>query len=270
MEKQLRFINVLGYKVKKIHDTRWVILNEKDKKIGYIQYKKICNKDIKKNIPAKFGYVTKIESDNVKYDDTTPEVQNFETYNGYLYCFNSFKNGNSDYIEMNLSSNPSLTIWSELYGYMNFFINSHELFFNFKSSTKKHNIEETINYKLSNYYDDKPNEEYTYVMSTCKKGKDIDNRKGRKTYELSAKAEADEALSLNEKYWSNGKLIKQYSTECNSTISEMITVHQMAIESFNLFRRFIKEILPFKEDIIDVMLKDFSFKSDNLKLFLTK
>ena len=57
LEKEIRLVELLGYNiVGPDGSNRWLIVDEEQNKVGYIQYKKLYNGNPKKGYTTVFGY----------------------------------------------------------------------------------------------------------------------------------------------------------------------------------------------------------------------
>ena len=89
--KEKRLIELLGYSlVGPNGSNRWFIMDENKNQVGYIQYKKTRNGNVKKGHPKIFGYETEINSPTI-YCKFTRELKGKELYsfcsNDYHYSF---------------------------------------------------------------------------------------------------------------------------------------------------------------------------------------
>lgn len=265
MEKELALIDMLGYKIKQIYETRWNVLDENDKIVGFIQKKKIHSKDIKKNLPAVFGYITKIDSDKIIYNDKTI----IGDENNFNYSFDIKVNGDNDYVEMNIKY-PSITLWSKEYGFISFHLTYNNLFFNYKSKTDKFNIEECVSYKWDKErYGKDDNKEFIYDISFCDKKFDIDATKSRRSLKISAKHNPDNknSLDVEERTLKANKLINHTKSESDLTMYEFIEEHKMGIDSFDHLRYIFTKALPFKQEFFSTVFENYGFSQEELLLF---
>lgn len=77
-----------------------------------------------------------------------------------------------------------------------------------------------------------------------------------------------EIMQLSETTLKNGKLIKSRENIVDGTVEEMAVKHKMGIYSFNHFRFLINKILPFKKDVISLMLNEEIIKEQGLEIFI--
>ena len=274
LEMEKRLIDLLGYSlVGPDGSNRWLIMDENQNKVGYIQYKKLHNGNAKKGYVKEFGYNTFIDSPSVhceitrRINDKYGKILNPD----YNYSFDiKRENQDNDHIEMNIKDFPSLAIWSNKYGNIVFKVDFQGLFLNFKSNTENFNIEEVLIYKdvENEYHSDK---EYVYQLGYCKKDLELsdDNYEGRTTTrEISGIQYYDEdKLRIFERTWVNGKMVTDRDSIVEGSVEEMAVKHQMGIDCFNHFRFFINQIVPFNEDVVSVIVSDDTIKKNNLSMF---
>lgn len=275
LEKEIRLVELLGYNiVGPDGSNRWLIVDEEQNKVGFIQYKKLYNGNPKKGYTTVFGYQTFIDSPNISCDFS----RQLNDKNGNIldstdgnYSFDIKRNSQeSDHVEMNIKDYPSLTVWSKEYGYINFHVNYQGLYLNFKSKTDNFNIEEVLVYNNNdNEYAD--NKEYVYQVRYCKKGSELsdDNPKGRTTREISGTQHYydENQLRISEKTWVDGKLRTKRDSVVEGTVEEMAVKHQMGIDCFKHFRFLINNIIPFNEDVISVIVSNDEVRQSNLSIF---
>lgn len=278
IEYEKKLIDLLGYKLYgPILSNRWLILDINYDKMGYIHYEKINNVNQKNECNVQYGYNMVINSSDISYDSTRIINSDDDTsldrdYLNYKFDIKR-ENGNIDHVEMRFGRYPSLTIWSKEYGYVSFFIDYEKMFLNFKSKTDNFNIEEVLIFKNSMETSEQSSKEYTYQISYCKKNMQLrdDNSKGRTTRVISGIQDNydENKLKVSEMTFVGGKLRTDRENEVEGTIEEMAIKHQMGIDSFQHFRFLINEILPFKEDIISLMLNKEIINNYCLSMFLS-
>lgn len=283
IEHEKKIIELLGYNlIGPDKSNRWLVLDENNCQVGFIQYKKLFNKNDKKGYPATFGYCTKIDSSKVSYKSTR-KINNlknrFTRDNQFSYAFDiKRENGDLDHVEISMDEFPHLNVWSNKYGFIDFKIDSDGLFLNFKSKTENFNVEELVIFRPNegNRHSATHKNEYVYQIRYCDKELELsdDNFKGTTIREISGTnnpyyQEANQ-LSIKERTWINGKLRTDRENEVIGTIHEMVKKHQMGIDAFNHFRFLINQILPLEQDIISIMLSDEVVKEHGLSLFVPK
>lgn len=261
-----RFIKFLGYKVIGPNNSnRWIILDKNEKQVGFIQYKKIHNRNPKKNLPAVFGYETRIDSDLLSYSNLRREDEDLNENLNYEF------DNKDNHIEISFGKYPSITIWSDAYGYMCFNINADMFHFNFKSKTENYNLEETVivkNRKVD--ICDLFAQRYSYTLSYCDKDKSLDG-KDTNTLEIifdyHPYYQEQNKMKVEEKRWEKDVFIGQKTTVVEGTIKEAISKHKMGIEAFNHFRYILSQALPFTDDLITDILQDCDLEEE-FKLFI--
>lgn len=282
MEHEKIFLDLLDLKMEgPDKSNRFKIIDSNEKEVGFIQKKKLHSKNIKKNIPAIFGYHTEIESDSISYvatrriNNRSDKELNLNDTN----CFYEFKikreDGDYDLVQLNLGVNSSLTIYSVEYGYMTFFIEPEKLYFNYKSQTDNFNIEETVVVEvdyLSGMEQIHKGKEYAYCISFCDKEKSLEEKQGRTTRELLVKNNPypffySNRIQVKERSWKNGRLTASRDSYVNGTVSELIFKHQMGIDAFSHFRYLVNQVLPFKQDILQFMIERNKITEEPFSLF---
>lgn len=275
LEKEKRLVELLGYNiVGPDGSNRWLIVDEEQNKVGYIQYKKLYNGNPKKGYTKVFGYHTFIDSPNISCDFS----RQLNDKNGNIldstdgnYSFDIKRDSQeSDHVEMNTRYYPSLTVWSKKYGYINFRVDFQGLFLNFKSKTDNYNIEEILVYKnVDNEYHNI--KEYAYQIRYCNKSHEIsdDNPKGIITREISGLQcyYDNNLLKIDEITWVGGKIRTKRRNIVEGTVEEMAIKHQMGIDCLSHFRFLINQIIPFNEDVISVIVSADKVKQCNLSIF---
>lgn len=273
LEKEKRLIELLGYSlVGPDASNRWLIVDENQNQVGYIQYKKLHNGNSKKEYSKIFGYHTFINSSNI----VCKFLRQLNDKDGKIIdstdCSYSFDikrdNQETDHVEMNIRDFPSLTVWSEKYGFIDFKVDYQGLYLNLKSKTDKFNIEEVLIYRnIDDEYHD--NKKYVYQIRYCKKDLELSdyNLKGRTTREISGTQYNENQLRIAEKTWVGGNLRTNRESVVEGTIEEMATKHQIGIDCFSHFRFLINQIIPFNEDVISVIVNDDKVKQNNLSIF---
>ncbi len=275
LEKEKRLIELLGYNiVGPDGSNRWLIIDENQNHVGYIQYKKMYNGNSKKGYAKVFGYLTFIDSPSIKckfsrqLNDKNGNILDSTDGN---YSFDIKRdNQETDHVEIDIRDYPSLTIWSKEYGFIDFHIDYQGLYLNLKSKTDNFNIEEVLIYKNidDEYHNDK---EYVYQIKYCNKDRELydDNPKGITTKEICGTQHYYDSnqLRISEKTWVGGKLRTNRDSIVEGTVEEMAIKHQLGIDCFSHFRFLINQIIPFNEDVISVIISEDKVKQSNLSIF---
>lgn len=277
LEKEKRLIELLEYHlIGPDSSNRWLIVDENQNQVGYIQYKKLHNGNSKKGYDKVFGYQTFIDSSNIVCEFSRPLNDKYgnvlDSIDGN-YSFDIKRdNQETDHVEINIGDYPSLlTMWSKKYGFICFKVDFQGLYLNFKSKTDSFNVEEVLIYNNSDnkYYD---NKEYVYQIRYCNKDHELfdDNFIGTTIREISGTQNYYDKnkIRISEKTWIDGILKTERFSDVDGTVEEMATKHQMGIDCFNHFRFLINQIIPFNEDIISVIVSDDKVKQANLSMFL--
>ncbi len=274
IDYEKRFIELLGYSLVGPNGSNcWIILDENKKQVGYIQYKKMYNGNLKKGDSEIFGYYTFIDSSIIRYEyprKLNDKEGNIIDSNDTDYFFGIKRDyPEYDYVTMNIGEFPSLTVDSKKYGNIDFKVDRHGLYLKFNSLTEKFNIEEKLVYQNigDEYHHYK---EYDYQIRNCKKGIELDNIKGsisRKIRGTNWGNEEDQVM-VQEITWVYGNIRKFKVYVVQGTVEEMATKNKMGIDFFNHFRFLINKIIPFKEEIISLMINENMAEQYNLLMFL--
>lgn len=280
IKHEKKLVELLGYNlIGPDNSNRWLVVDENNNQVGFIQYKKLFNKNDKKGYPATFGYCIKIDSSKISYKSTR-KINNlknrFTRDNQFSYAFDiKRENDDLDHVEISMDEFPYLNVWSKKYGSIDLKLDSNGLFLKFKSKTENFNVEELVIFRPNkgNRHRATHKNEYVYQIRYCDKELELsdDNLKGTTIREISGTnnpyyQEANQ-LSIKERTWINGKLRTNRENEVIGTIHEMAEKHQMGIDAFNHFRFLINQILPFKQDVISIMLGDEFVEERKLSLF---
>lgn len=248
LDCESKFLNLFGYQVNGPDGSnRYQILDTENEEVGYIQYKKIQNKNIKKGASATYGYVMEINSDKIKCKRSRKENIYNDNYTFYL-----IKNGAEEPVELYLGENPSIIIWSKEQGYINFRIGKNQLYCDFKSKTKKHNFEDVLVLECGQYQ-----KKYNYCLSFCDKDKDVVKDKETTTFDLSfeEKEKTDFPLTIKETYWKNNQITYENEFETNETLSTAIQKFETGKRSIFYFFNMMNEYLPFQKDLRTIFLE---------------
>lgn len=259
MEEKL--INLFGFNlIGPNNSNRWEVY-EQEENIGYIQYKKLHNKNIKKNLPAIYGYVLHIDNGKIKVnnirkstDKTNPtyviEIKNNDEY--------------SDTVELTFNDTSSITLWSKNYGFMNFSIDNNNFYLNFRSQTENFNLEETIilvNGRLDN-------ENYSYTLIYCPKSKKITDDDPMVEFSVRQMPYTNEYDVTVAKCENNKYSILSEDIIKDLSIANLIEKQELGISAFKHFRYLINKIIPCQKEIISTLLEDKIFNNEAYSLFI--
>ncbi len=279
IESEIKLVAMLGYNlIGPNNSNRWLIVDENNNQVGFIQYKKLFNENVKKGYSKTYGYHTEIDSKDISYK-ATRKIENESRKIGFDSKFRyeldiRRGNGNIDHIDINVGDYPNLTLWSKEYGFMNFKVDYEGLYLNYKSKTENFNIEETLVYKTDGEKVSKRPKEYSYQLRYCDKCIELndENLKGIKICEITGTSTPYQQnyneMKLVENTWINGKLIINKENIVVGNVEEMAVKHGMGIDAFKHFRFLINQILPFKQEVISVMLENSLCKREELSLFI--
>ena len=152
IESEMKLVSMLGYNlIGPDNSNRWLIMDENNNTIGFIQYKKIFNKNTTKGYSKTYGYHMELDSRGMNYKAT----RKIENESGKIGLDSRFsyglditrENGDIDHLDIHVGDYPELTLWSKEYGFMKFKIDCEGLYLNFKSKTENFNTEEILVYK---------------------------------------------------------------------------------------------------------------------------
>lgn len=273
LDYEKKLLNLLGYTLSNPNKSnRWIILDNDNNQVGFIQYKKIYKGNKKKGYPATYAYITEIDSKDILFSNTRKVYDNDinkidDIYYSYIFDIKR-ENGDIDHVDLEISDeiNLNMCIWSKAYGFSIFKIDYTGLHIFFGSKTDNFNIEEVISYrKTSDYL-----ASYSYQISYCKKGLKISDNIHTTTREISGYSNGFEKLKIFEKTWVNNKLKTNKEHDVLGTVDEMIILQEMGIDAFNHYRYLLNKILPFKRDIIDELVTPELIDEYHLELFIPK
>ena len=241
-----RLIKLLGYKIKKdTNENTWLILDKDDLVIGNIKYKKLINKDKKKDKPAIFGYKTTINNSTIKYEYARKESDDNQEF---VYDFQVTNNSGKTYIvTISISENYTKIHIRTAFGTINFETTQDYLKIDSIFLTEK---------IKKDYYLKYTNKEYQFFKSIN---------------DLNIQTTESEKIDNNhikviEKEYKDNKLINELKYEKNESIEDFIKKDEMGIAYINQIITSIYKMLPFKKEFITEMLsieKNFPFLHNN-------
>ncbi len=277
IEKEKRLVEMLGYTlIGPNNSNRWIIVDENNNQVGFIQYKKLFNQNKKKGTPATFGYHVEIDSPTVLYKSKR-EINGIRELTNPASVYEldiKREDGTIDHIDMDLGEYPSLTLWSEKYGFMNFEIYYEGLYLEFTSQTEKFNIEEVLEFQSNKENSSNHQKAYTYQIKYCDRKTDLfnDNQEGITVREISGRSTPSQQehnqIEVSEKSWINGKLRINRENVVDGTIEQIVIKNKMGIECFAHFRFLINQILPFKKEVVSSLLNDKVIQDKNLSIII--
>lgn len=240
-----KFLNLFGYRLIGPNlSNRYQILDKENQEVGYIQYKKLFSKDVKRGKPAIYGYIMEIDSKEIKCKGSRMEElcnDNFE------YSFYLKKNGLEESARLYLGEIPNITIWSKEYGYIDFSIGTNKLFCDFRSKTKKHNFEDIISVECG-----ENQKKYIYSLNFCNIDKDLEKDKETTTFDVSfEKGRYDRYMKAKEMNWKNGNIIFENEFRNESSVYTAINEFDIGLKSFRYFRYLMSEYLPFQKELVE-------------------
>lgn len=269
IEHEKKLIEMLGYNlIGPDNSNRWLVVDENSKNVGFIQYKTIVNKNVKKGLSAIHGYHTEIDSPIIKYNETRKLQIKNDFFSYFSYEFDIKRENGTDHIKISVGDYPSLILWSKEHGFISFSINSDRLSLNYKSKTENFNIEESVTVELLT-----TNKAYEYCLSYCDIDKDISSADFTSLHisfsTIENYVDNKSRLRIKQRKWKNRKFLSESSSIVDGTIKDAIVSHKMGIDSFNHFRYLINQILPFKEEVIAAMLEKRGLKELEFSIFMS-
>lgn len=279
VEYEKKLIELLGYNIIESGNLNcWLILDDHSEQVGFIKYEKLYKANRRIGIPATFGYCTTIDSSKINYNNVrkcnnSNSNSNRNDSNFHYEIGIKRKNDSAnDHLEIDIGEYPTIRMWSEQYGFIDFHVCDGGFYLNFKSETENYNIEENLSYHIENRENN--SSEYVYQINYCNKNlesNDDENSINAIVRQISGKYsqyyQEDNTLKLSERTWIHGKLTKNKESIVSGNVEQMAIKHQMGIDAFKHFRFLINEILPFKEDIISILLSDEKIKENGLLIF---
>lgn len=279
IESEKKLISMLGYNlVGPDNSNRWLIIDENNNQVGFIQYKKLYNTNKRKGYSKTYGYITEIDSKTISYKAkrkiiNSSEKMSFDSKFNYSLDIKR-ENGDIDHLDINVGDYPGLTLWSKKYGFMNFKVDYEGIYLNFKSKTENFNTEEVLVYKTDGEQVSNHLKEYCYQLRYCDKAIKLDdeNLKGTKIRKISGEStpyqQSYNEMKIVENTWINGKLRTNKENVVIGSVEEMAIKHRMGIDAFTHFRYLINQILPFHQEVIMAMFENYLSKREELSVFI--
>lgn len=265
-EKKL--LDLLGYTLSGPDKNKEYKILDKEAVVGYIKYQKIQSRNKRKGEPAIYGLITNINSNQIVFNNIRKIYDNgFQMYTDKdidFYELDIKRDNDIDRVELNLGESFNINIWSKKFGYSKLSIDCNGIHLFYSSKTDNYNIQEIVNYRLTN----ETLSHYEYQITYCDKHLKLTGDKGVTTREISGYQIDLNKLKIFEKTYINDKLRTKWETCVDGTIEEMVLKHEMGIDAFNHYRYLLGKILPFKFDIIDEVIHPELIDEYNLKLFI--
>ena len=265
-EKKL--LDLLGYTLSGSDKNKEYKILDKEEVVGYIKYQKIQSRNKRKGEPAIYGLITNINSNQIVFNNIRKIYDNgFQMYTDKdidFYELDIKRDNDIDRVELNLGESFNINIWSKKFGYSKLSIDCNGIHLFYSSKTDNYNIQEIVNYRLTN----ETLSHYEYQITYCDKHLKLTGDKGVTTREISGYQIDLNKLKIFEKTYINDKLRTKWETCVDGTIEEMVLKHEMGIDAFNHYRYLLGKILPFKYDIIDEVIHPELIDEYNLKLFI--
>lgn len=264
MEYEKSVLDLFGYYIEGPYESNKYKIYDKDSnEIGFIQYKKMQKKNVKKKIPEAYGYEMQIESDRVSLKNRnvsqTSAMIKFDLKN---------ENGTRDFVELYFFPNIAyLSVSSNEYGRMNIEIKEDGSFsFNLATLFKNYFVKESVSViqKNSNMYSKKT---YTYNAEICDKDEyyKFTNPFTEKSMTLSIKEDENNVLYVSENY---DRINNPTISTVEGNLIDAIILHGDGIEAFSHLRYRLNKLLPFNEEVIKKLCKNFNI-SKELEVFIS-
>ena len=161
------------------------------------------------------------------------------------------------------------TISSKKYGFISFGLDKNSLNFNYKRTTENFNIEEYV--QISTLPDC---ETFIYNLNFTDKNNDVQfGNNNIKSFSISIAKDnllKEDQLRVRILSFNNNVLKNQEEYIVKGEVKEAIEKLELANISFNYLRSFLKDILPFKEDIIAFMFNNLEISQENLLLLFSQ
>lgn len=252
-----RLIDLLGYDIiGPDNSNRWII-KEDDKQVGFIQYKKV--KKSSKKIPAIYAYCTELDSSAITWNTVRKSDAESSFTNRYDFSIKTKANA-PIHFDLSFGDAPVINA-SNGYDHIRFYISRGELSLNFTSDSEEAfiNYSTDIEWRYRFGYDlIKFDKETNTELSHLSIGVNTDKRLMKKNQ-----------VEVREMYIINNSQRKDYFNIVNGTVEEAALNNDMALKSLNNFRELISELLPFNENIFDILVTDEIIESngDKMKAF---
>ncbi len=240
-----KFIDLMGFTIVMVSSNRWNVFDENGY-VGYIEFRKLREND------ESYGFHTEIENSKIKFiNDRLINTDNILDQNYAFLVKDEF--GNVSSVDMALDGLVRINIWNEKNGFITFNLNKSTLYFSYRSSLDNFNIEETIKIQVSD-----KDKWFGYTLNYTDNNHDIyygDGFVKTKTIDFKSDEYMDPGLlKVEMRSIENSEIVNEDITYVNATLADAIAKQEIAIISFNYLRELLKNILPFKEDIISYLV----------------
>ena len=265
-------VDLLGYSlVGPDNSNRWIVLDENNQNVGFIQYKKykVSNKtqnihSVKSTYEKQFAYYTKIDSPTVKFEKE--RVVGRSDYTAHIYIKGDSKR--DPYFVIDFDIVPRIWTNNKKYGYINFHIYNNELYLNTQNYEFTGNVVETkegiveerfiysntdsrLVYNMEKVVDN--NQSFVQIFAT-------NNNNYKK----------EKQINVTNSLWINKEEIDNSQTTVNGTIEEFLEKFQIPLNYFNQFKDYVGKVLPFKKNIVDLLITPEVIENNNLEFLFSK
>jgi len=257
MYHEERLIKLLGLKlVGGCQNHSFHILDEKGTVVGFIEKKRIHREQQEKNKEVGYGYHMVIENDKISYNSTRP-FQNDE--DDFFYQF-YVKENDKTKKKVLLSAHKNhlgIRVESKRLEESVFTLSPDVMYLDFKRDTYRFHKEELVVLTRVGF-----ESTYHYQMRFCPKEKSLEKEKDTTVFDLGYKERkigftSSGNVLVETHLWrkDENEITRRYEKE--STLEEEIITHKRGLEAFERYRKSLNDLLPFEEDIIDVMLEEY-------------
>lgn len=263
-------LDLFGYSLSdKDGSNRWIIYDENNKEVGYIQYKKLFNKNLKKGFIKSFGYCTHIDSSKFYFDNERKLTGKYgeKVDAGNLYWFDIKREDYNTMVEFSLDRENNIgLIWfnDAKHGIYNFKISPSGLKVSFDTKDNNLTVRESIIYH--NADDDELLNEFDYEITTyedvnCK------NASTDKYVYVTNFNDNENMIRVTESSYVEDFLASQNKYILEESLEEFVKKYSLVFDSFDRFRKQIKELIPINKDIISYIVNEEVMNSEKLGIF---
>ncbi len=264
IEREQLLVDLLGYTLEGPDEQNaWIIYDERKNPVGRIQYKKFNNGNERNGFKKVFGYCTSIDSDKIFFKSNRKDTDNNKKYD-----FDIKRAGKeSIHAVMDAGKFPCITLWNyDGNKSIDMFTTDSVFAINLEDETDSFRIEESVVCK--NWANNEEREEYIYRINANKK----DKRERPYTIDkqIGAWTTKGGKITVRERTYKDSQLTDVNLNIFRGTVQELAEKNDMGIDAFNRFRYLLDKMLPFKEDIIPILLSDSVVKRNRIEMFVPK
>ena len=257
IDSEKLFAQLLGYTVKPTDDEHiWHIFDEEENLVGHIQYKKFNHGNKRNGYAPVYGYCTVIDSYKIFYKNNRKKSE------GFVYKFDvKRKDEQNLHVALYLNSDSSVTVWDNAYKKF-WYLRATETEFHmdFNDKTENYDVNEIV--RCENWGTRKKHKSYCYQMIA------YDKRLNQTSPCLNRSIKGEQISVPNPGFApikgvristfaiNQHKDMKTDNYVVPGTVEEMGALDEMGISAFNRFRFLINQALPFKQDIVPLLLPE--------------